>query len=666
MKKDIYYALQNNFNKNLELIKKCVPKLSSLLSSSGNLDPEIIVYPNGQINLSLNGQCLYPDNVQEFVYNHIQEYLQKPQKLYAPIPEEGEKPIRKTLNHTYLHKLYRVYSKYASPETVNKIYHLENYYFPILLVFGIGLGYHIPILIKRTHPHILILIEEDINLLKSSFYTLNWEKILKILKEKKINLFFVLNSSSEKIVNNIIDIIKFVHPILAYNVFFYLAFNNRPFLQETRRFLREKIFLVFRGWGFFDDEMRSLVQTAININNKIPVYTGKAKVPSNATAIVVGAGPSLDKRIDFIKKNQENSIIISCGTAIKTLASEGIIPDFHVEIERPKLTFDVLNNSLDKEFLKQLTIIGANPLYPAIFKLGKRSGMFLKSNDAGAELFDKKFPRLEKVNPTVTNTGLSLALNYGFKRIFLIGVDLGWIEANHHHSFKSAYFDNKSIIYKPNFKYDRIVPNKKGQFVYTTDTLLWTKNTMELLLKNFTDVIVYNLSEGLDIEGTIDGQKNITISNIDKFKIVELIYSNYLSNYEIDLNKKIQKMINNFRNLKKNLEETFKRSISNQYELTESILAINSVMQKLRFKNTSLYILLNGSLWHMQGRIFSYYFSFKDSKTRRKFLAESITLFSEFLDKIEKNLSELKTYIEQGKLSDILLTNEENFYIFSW
>ncbi len=665
MKRDIYYVLQNRFNKNLELFKKCVPRLAPLLLSSGNLDPEIIVYPKGLINLSLKGKLLYPENTQEFVYNQVEQYLRKPQKLYAPIPEEGEKPIKRTLNHNYLHKLYRLYSKYASPEIVNKIYHLEDYHFPVLLVFGIGFGYHIPLLIKKTQPHILILIEEDINLLKSSFYTLDWEKILKISKEKKTNLFFVLDSSPEKIVNNIIDIIKFVHPILAYNVFFYLAFNNRPFLQEVRRLLKEKVFLVFRGWGFFDDEMRSLVQTAINISNKIPVYIGKAKVPSNATAIIVGSGPSLDKNIDFIKKNQNNSIIISCGTAIKTLASENIVPDFHIEIERPKLTFDVLKTSLNEDFLKQLTIIGANVLYPKVFKLGKRCGMFLKANDAGAELFDTNFPRLEKVNPTVTNTGLSLALHHGFKKIVLIGVDLGWIEPKHHHSSRTAYFDKKSIVYKSKFMYDRIVPNKKGQFVYTTDTWLWTKNTMESLLENFTDVAVYNLSEGLDVKGTIDGEEHITISNIDKIKVAELMYSNYISDYEINLNKRIRRIMKDLHNLKKKLNKKLKSPINNQFELTQTLIDINKIVQKLRYKNSSLHILLNGSLWHIQGRIFAYYFSFKDFKLRHDFLANAVELFGDFLNKIEKNLFEFKTNIEERRLCNIS-PNEENFYIFSW
>ncbi len=664
--RNLYQELQNKFNKNLDLMKKCVPNLAPRLSSPGDINCELVVYNNGQINLSLKGQLLYPENAKNYVSNYVEQFLKKPQKFFTPIPEEGEEPQRKTINHIYLHKLYKLYSGYASQEIIDRLYHLENYYFPVLIVFGIGLGYHIPLLIRKTIPHVLIIVEEDINLLKSSFYTLDWEEILKILKKKKTNLFFVLNQSLEKIVDNIINIIKFVHPILAYNLFLFLAFNNRPSLQELRRLLKEKIFLVLRGWGFFDDEMRSLVQTAININNRIPVYIGKTKVPSDATAIVVGAGPSLDRKIDFIKKNRRNSVIISCGTAIKALASEDIIPDFHVEIERPKITFDILKSSLSADFLRQFSIIGANPLYPKVFQLGKRSGMFLKLNDAGAELFDKRFPRLGKVNPTVTNSGLSLALHHGFKKVILIGVDLGWIEPHRHHSSKSAYFDKKSIIYKPNFKYDRIVPNRKGKFVYTTDTLLWTKNAMEIIIKEFNDAIVYNLSEGLDINGTREIDEDVKIlSSINKTEIVELMYRNYVSDYEINLENKMKQIISDLHTLKKSLTKNLNRDIKNQYELTETFININNTIQRFRIKNPCLYILINGSLWHIQGRIFSYYLSFKETKIRRKFLANSITIFSEFLNKIEKNLSELKTNIEKEKINNIL-PNEENFYIFSY
>ena len=49
---------------------------------------------------------------------------------------------------------------------------------------------------------------------------------------------------------------------------------------------------------------------------------------------VVGNGPSLDSSLAFLKKNSDDIIIISCGTAIRALLKNNIKPDLHIEMER--------------------------------------------------------------------------------------------------------------------------------------------------------------------------------------------------------------------------------------------------------------------------------------------------------------------------------------------
>ena len=56
----------------------------------------------------------------------------------------------------------------------------------------------------------------------------------------------------------------------------------------------------------------------------------------NMPAIIVGNGPSLDKEIDFLRKNQDNFVIFCSGSALKPLYKAGITPDFQVEIERSR------------------------------------------------------------------------------------------------------------------------------------------------------------------------------------------------------------------------------------------------------------------------------------------------------------------------------------------
>jgi len=70
---------------------------------------------------------------------------------------------------------------------------------------------------------------------------------------------------------------------------------------------------------------------------------------------------------------------------LSALYRKGIVPDIHVEIERTKLTYDYLLE-IDRAYLKNITVVGYNNLYPGVLGLGKKNLMVLKANDAGPRL----------------------------------------------------------------------------------------------------------------------------------------------------------------------------------------------------------------------------------------------------------------------------------------
>ena len=60
---------------------------------------------------------------------------------------------------------------------------------------------------------------------------------------------------------------------------------------------------------------------------------------------MVGNGPSLDLLLDFLKENEKNCIIFSCGTALKPLKTHGVKVDFQIEVERIDYLKEVLENA---------------------------------------------------------------------------------------------------------------------------------------------------------------------------------------------------------------------------------------------------------------------------------------------------------------------------------
>ena len=97
------------------------------------------------------------------------------------------------------------------------------------------------------------------------------------------------------------------------------------------------------GWGFFEDEIIGVSHTLANLNAKFPVLKKPELVKNSLNdypVFIVANGPSLDDAIEFLKNNQDNIIIISCGTALRALLSNNIKPDIHIEMERTAALLD--------------------------------------------------------------------------------------------------------------------------------------------------------------------------------------------------------------------------------------------------------------------------------------------------------------------------------------
>ncbi len=145
-------------------------------------------------------------------------------------------------------------------------------------------------------------------------------------------------------------------------------------------------------------------------------------IPRDIPAIIVAAGPSLDKNIKQLKKAVGKAFIISVDTAIRPLLREGIIPDMFVVVDPVKP-------------LPLVQVPGAEkiPLLASIFSsqeilafhTGKK--FFYKES---VRFIDKLFHENHIEYKTLSSGGsvatlaYSLAYAVGIDRIILIGQDL--------------------------------------------------------------------------------------------------------------------------------------------------------------------------------------------------------------------------------------------------
>ncbi|MBO1255241.1 motility associated factor glycosyltransferase family protein [Alteromonas sp. 5E99-2] len=97
-----------------------------------------------------------------------------------------------------------------------------------LVILGLGLGYHLNLLIEETNSKFIIIYEPETQFLLGSSFLLDWQIVLKRAEEKGITLFFQIGESGEKIKSDLKELRE--HCSLKF-IDFYQHYNNAEFLS---------------------------------------------------------------------------------------------------------------------------------------------------------------------------------------------------------------------------------------------------------------------------------------------------------------------------------------------------------------------------------------------------------------------------------------------------
>ena len=648
--RDLKTQLEERFYKNINFLKKHFPPLFEKINEKGKIKAEIDILSHTQFNLKVNDFYVYPSHPEYFSRHQVERFLKAPRKFKVSPP--GDLPEFDTIFHSFLRDLKSKALNYGAD--INGDYFFDGHRMHCLLIEGLLFGYHLESLIERLDIKVLVLLELDPELLKPSLYVLDWPRIVRYFSEPGRRLYIAVDGDPENLARKTIQIftdeINFVYLTFCYN----FSMFKSPFWEQFEEKFRYLVHPFFRGWGFYDDEVISLVHSLKNIDRKVPLFRVSNKEMSGGAACVVGSGPSLDYQLEWLKKHRESLVIFSCGTAIKTLEKAEIKPDFHVEIERTAETYLALQ-TVNKDFLRAIPLIAPSCVDPRIFELTAKPVMFPKANDVGGAILKRYggFKELFFCNPTVTNTGLALATEMGFREIYLVGVDLGFVDPERHHSSGTVYYAKDSPFSKIKLNYEEF-RREDGRIVYTTDIFLWTKKAMEFLIdycrKQGKSLTVYNLSDTLPIEGTIP-------LPLDKAKPSGrrpgLDFKHYSWNrYAIYPLEVMDSILASASRNTRALKDIFPSSLEDPNDLFFLLDRFREVLLRWSKDYPISHIFFDGSVRHFQRHIVSYAFLMPRAKFS-PFFREARETFFDFLDRALKNLEAIKNKVSIGQLADI-------------
>lgn len=309
----------------------------------------------------------------------------------------------------------------------------KNTSLDVNIVFGIGLGY----LFKEFCTGAIgsvILFEPNLEILRVTFELVDFSKELSQKNVKVVSDFQQLRPLFYSACKYKSEVFTFC--LNSYNSLYGEEIQTTIEQAELLRSSAEEDFkiLKYKGLSFVTSTISNMCYSieAMPLLELKDAYKGK-------TALVVSAGPTLDLNIETIKKYKDKVVIFCVGTAFKSLASNGIVPDFVVQIEQ----FDC-SGQLSGYDLSKTNLIIAPETSEAVQKLDVKQKFLFPASTTQAGRYWSELTGIDVseyiLGGTVSYCAIASAKMLGCNKIVLVGQDLAFIN-NSCYSKDSAYAD---------------------------------------------------------------------------------------------------------------------------------------------------------------------------------------------------------------------------------
>lgn len=642
---------------NLDTLKFFIPPLYKKFKSYNPESSGVVINDEGNIDLYNKNQFVYNGTPEEFAKKQVSTFIKEP--LFFNL--ELEKNCDNDILYDHERVLKAIDNKREKEVTSPPIFNEKRLDFVCMV--GVGLGYQIEELLAQKQVQHLYLCEPSNDIFYAMLHCIELRPIFEHCIANGGGITINTGNSYDDMLNGINDVLKRIGRFYLPRFYVYKHYDSAT-TDSFISTLKEIGYRLAFGWGFMEDEIIGFRHTLANLKLGYKVCKKPSEFTnyeSNRAVFIIANGPSLDFSIDFLKENQNDIIIVSCGTTLRVLLKHNIKPDIHVETERPVELLpyieEIEKQQKNSEIkLKDIQIATLNTVYPEVLKKFKAPLLLNKLNDAGGQFIEavdklNVYTRPAHSNPTCPNTAAALMVSLGFKEIYFIGTDFGYVDNKYHHSKDSLYFHEnyKSVT---NYDIDTLMSQDlqlKGnfrEFVYSNHIFDSSRKHIEYLLSSNEDVSAYNCADGAFIEHT----KPMLIKDI------ELPKSSQSKQISLDSliadafdNKAFTKDI-----LDNNISETFyilnvtleqlmliiDKKVNSREELAELFSAQHLVLRELvsRDEYKFNYWMIQGTFQYLQTYIMSNSYMYDDLIKRNNFMNHCLQLFREHIKLLYKLL----------------------------
>lgn len=365
------------------------------------------------------------------------------------------------------------------------------------IVFGIGFGYHLEVLLTGFKNKKVIIVEPDINLF---YHIISIRNLELIIKKSEIFLDEPIQSVLERINLLLWDTEQGgiqCEPFEVYGFMFEGLWEElrSKFIKQAENF----------NVDFSTKRVFGELWTANSLANSLKIkeasnFQGLIGKFAGVPGVLVSAGPSLRKNINLLKEIKNNAVIMAAGSAIRILEEYDITPHFMVGIDASEAEAELHRKVRSKDiyfiYTNQIATGSVEsyegPKFLMNYPVDNFTSEFLKFSNIKSEYVLS--------GPSVANSCGDLLFKMGCNPIILVGQDLALTG--------KAVNDNESV--DPNLVLEKDV---FGQPIYTNIVFLSMRNWFESYFDKIKDrAQLYNATEG-----------GLNIENVKNSRLDELI-----------------------------------------------------------------------------------------------------------------------------------------------
>ena len=362
-----------------------------------------------------------------------------------------------------------------------------------MFIVGLGNPYYFKEACNKFEEQIRILVYEPS--LEIFLYVMEHFDFTKELKSKRA-IIFIIDGINDYAIDGVVLHLININMLPDFKM--YVLPNYRGLFTEKIKKFSDSVFHQCDAERVgLNTTLRFAGISAINLLSNVKYVAKGIKskqfcdyIPRDIPAIVVAAGPSLDKNIKELKKAKGKAFIIACDTAIKPLLREGIRPDMFVLVDGRKPL-----HLIEIEGAETIPLLACVTATREFFEFHKGRKIFFNEFEPLVNhLFEMNDVSFETVpcGGSVATSAFAFAYMIGLKTIILVGQDLA-LQGDKTHA-AGTIDDDKDFgsRIKVEGNYDKEVFTREDFKIY----LEWYNWYIQGVLDSGEELRVINATEG--------------------------------------------------------------------------------------------------------------------------------------------------------------------------